>query len=55
MAHLKKRKSDKWTAEIRQPNHKYISKTFLKKSNASNWAREKIINDNFFPCALTCK
>jgi integrase len=40
MAHLKKRKSGKWTAEIRQPDNKYISKTFLKKSNASNWARE---------------
>lgn len=40
MAHLKKRKNGKWTAEIRQPDNKYISKTFLKKSNASNWARE---------------
>ena len=40
MAHLKKRKSGKWTAEIRHPDNKYISKTFLKKSNASNWARE---------------
>ncbi len=40
MAHLKKRKNGKWTAEIRQPDNKYISKTFLKKSNATNWARE---------------
>ena len=39
MATITKRKSGKWTAEVR--THKnYISKTFIKKSNASNWAKE---------------
>ena len=32
-------KSGKWIAEIRT-HKKYISKTFLKKANASNWAKE---------------
>ena len=39
MATITKRKSGKWTAEVRT-HKKYISKTFIKKSNASNWAKE---------------
>ena len=39
MATITKRKSGKWTAEVRT-HKKYISKTFLKKANASNWAKE---------------
>ncbi len=39
MATISKRKSGKWTAQIRT-HKRYISKTFLKKSNASNWAKE---------------
>ena len=39
MATITKRKSGKWTAEDRT-HKKYISKTFIKKSNASNWAKE---------------
>ena len=39
MATITKRRSGKWTAQIRSHN-KYISKTFLKKSNASAWAKE---------------
>ena len=39
MATIMKRKSGKWTAEVRT-HKKYISKTFLKKSNASAWAKE---------------
>ena len=38
MAHIRKR-NGKWIAEIRT-HKKYISKTFLKKANASNWAKE---------------
>jgi hypothetical protein len=39
MATITKRKSGKWTAEVRT-HQKYISKTFIKKVNASNWAKE---------------
>ena len=39
MATIQKRKSGKWTAQIRS-HKKYISKTFLKKSSASAWAKE---------------
>ena len=39
MATISKRKNGKWTAQIRT-HKRYISKTFLKKSNASNWAKE---------------
>ena len=39
MATITKRKSGKWTVEVRT-HKKYISKTFIKKSNASNWAKE---------------
>ena len=39
MATITKRRSGKWCAQIRSHN-KYISKTFLKKSNASAWAKE---------------
>ena len=39
MATVNKLKSGKWCAQIRSHN-KYISKTFLKKSNASAWAKE---------------
>ena len=40
MATVNKLKSGKWCAQIRSHN-KYISKTFLKKSNASAWAKER--------------
>ena len=39
MANIAKLKSGKWRVQIRSHN-KYISKTFLKKSNASAWAKE---------------
>ena len=39
MANITKLKSGKWRVQIRSHN-KYISKTFLKKSNASAWAKE---------------
>ena len=39
MATITKRRSGKWCAQIRSHN-KYISKTFIKKSNASAWAKE---------------
>ena len=39
MATITKRKSGKWTAEVRT-HKKYISKTFIKKVNASKWAKE---------------
>ena len=39
MATITKRRSGKWTAQIRSHN-KYISKTFLKKAHASMWAKE---------------
>ena len=39
MATITKRRSGKWLVQIRSHN-KYISKTFLKKSNASAWAKE---------------
>ena len=39
MATVNKLKSGKWCAQIRSHN-KYISKTFLKKFNASAWAKE---------------
>jgi integrase len=39
MATITKRKSGKWTAEVRT-HKKYISKTFFKKAHASTWAKE---------------
>ena len=39
MANITKLKSGKWRVQIRS-HYKYISKTFLKKSNASAWAKE---------------
>ena len=39
MATITKRRSGKWTVQIRSHN-KYISKTFLKKAHASMWAKE---------------
>ena len=39
MATVNKLKSGKWCAQIRS-HKKYISKTFIKKSNASAWAKE---------------
>ena len=43
MATITKRKSGKWTAQIRS-HKKYISKTFLKKSDASAWVKEKEVS-----------
>ena len=39
MAHIRKR-NGKWIAEIRKKDFKKIQKTFLKKSNATNWVQE---------------
>ncbi len=39
MAHIRKR-NGKWIAEIRKKDFKKIQKTFLRKSNATNWAKE---------------
>jgi len=39
MAHIRKR-NGKWIAEIRKKDFKKIQKTFLRKSNATNWAQE---------------
>ena len=39
MAHIRKR-NGKWIAEIRKKDFKKIQKTFLQKSNATNWAKE---------------
>jgi len=38
MASYRKLKSGKWQASIRKINHKYLYKTFLKKSSARKWA-----------------
>ena len=46
MANITKLKSGKWRVQIRSHN-KYISKTFLKKSNASAWAKEIEYQLNF--------
>ena len=43
MATIYKRKGPRgtvWQVEIRKRNHKYVAKSFLRKANASNWARE---------------
>ena len=39
MAHIRKR-NGKWIAEVRKKDFKKIQKTFLKKSNATNWVQE---------------
>ena len=39
MAHIRKR-NGKWIAEIRKKDFNKIQKTFLKKSNATNWVQE---------------
>ena len=40
MATIRKQKSGKWRAEIRQQNNRYLSKTFFNKGSASQWAKE---------------
>lgn len=50
MASFRKLKSGKWQASIRKINHKYLYKTFLKKSSAKKWAykTEVQIEENIY-------